>query len=223
MMHATHGLKAYYSRRASEYERIYHRDDAERQEEQAALATAMRHTLRRHRVLEVACGTGFWTQVAAQAAEHVVATDVSAEMLAIAKHKGLPPSQVDFRQADAYDLATVSGTFDAGLANFWFSHVPKGRVDEFLNGLHRRLGDGSVVFMADNVYVPGVGGELIAHPGCEDTFKARTLFDGSRYEVLKNYYDENQLHRIFAPWAQDPCVHVGTCFWWIAYAIKECA
>jgi SAM-dependent methyltransferase len=210
----------YYSRRAREYERVYHRDDSARQREQVELADALKEALQNRCVLEITCGTGYWTEAAAQVARYIVATDASPEMLAVAAEKGLPAGRVEFRLADAYDLAAVSGSFDAGLAGFWLSHVPKGRMDAFLDGLHARLSPGSVVFMADNVYVPGVGGELLRKPDREDTFKLRTLSDGTEYEVLKNYYSADQLRRIFAQRAINLEAHIGKCFWWITYEIN---
>jgi SAM-dependent methyltransferase len=216
----TEELSEYYSRRAREYERVYHRDDSARQREQVELADALKEALQNRCVLEIACGTGYWTEVTAQVARHVVATDASPEMLAVAAEKGLLAGRVEFRLADAYDLAPVSGSFDAGLAGFWLSHVPKARVDGFLDGLHARLSPGSVVFMADNVYVPGVGGELLHKPDGEDTFKLRTLSDGTEYEVLKNYYSADQLRRIFMQRAINLEIHIGKCFWWITYEIN---
>ena len=212
-------MQEYYRARAREYEQIYHRDDPVRQGEQAAIAEAMKETFRDRRVLEGACGTGFWTEVAAEAAQHVVAVDIAPEMLDIARAKGLSPDKVEFRAGDAYALESVAGTFDAGLANFWFSHIPKARIVEFLDGFHERIGKGALVFMADNVYVPGVGGELVTRSGSEDTFKRRTLSDGSRHEVLKNYYDVDQLRRTLSSHATDLHIHVGRCFWWVRYRI----
>jgi SAM-dependent methyltransferase len=247
-------LRDYYGRRAWEYERIYHRDDPIRQQEQRAIAAGIRQACAGRagpaptsyaregsgafdrlpslqaqlvpagatgrRALEVACGTGYWTAVAAQVAQHVVAIDVSPEVLQIARRKGLPRDRVRFIEADAYALEGVPGTFDAGLANFWLSHVPKSRIDEFVRGFHDRLGAGAIVFMADNVYVPGIGGELITRPGSEDTFKVRRLADGSAHEVLKNYYDEEHLRRILESRSRDLDVHVGTCFWWVRYVVN---
>jgi len=72
--------------------------------------------------------------------------------------------------------------------------------------------------MADNVYVfPGIGGELIKKDNCEDTFKLRKLSNGSKYEVLKNYYDENQLRKIFEPFSREFNITMGNCFWWCSY------
>jgi SAM-dependent methyltransferase len=211
----------YYSRCAPEYEQLWYRDDPIRQGEQAAIVAATKDLFRKRRVLEVACGTGYWTQFLAGTATRVCATDLSRQMLDLAHAKGLPASQIEFRQGDAYALHAVPGSFDAGLANFWFSHVPKARIDEFLRGFRDRLGNGAPVLMADNVYVAGLGGEFVSRWGCEDTFKLRELEDGSKHEVLKNYYDADQLRAIFGPRSSDLKIHVGTCFWWVRYLVSD--
>jgi ubiquinone/menaquinone biosynthesis C-methylase UbiE len=212
-------LTEYYSRRAREYEQIYFRDDPVRQGEQQTIATTMRRLFRDRRVLEVACGTSFWTEKIASVVQYLCAVDASPEMLAIARSKALPADKIEFRQGDAYALDSVPGMFDAGLANFWFSHIPKSRMDEFLTAFHARLVPGAVVFMADNVYLPGIGGELVERPGVADTFKMRTLSDGSCQAVLKNYYDAAELQEILQRLATDLKIHVGHCFWWASYII----
>lgn len=208
-------LQRYYSLRAPEYEKVYERDDPARQEELAELTAALEKALRRRRVLEIACGTGYWTAIASRVARHIVAIDSSPEMLAIASQKRIRRGRVEFRRADAYTLEDVPGEFDAGLANFWLSHVPRERVLSFLRAFQHRLAPGSVVFMADNQYVPGQDGELVTRPGEKDTFKRRTLSDGSQVEILKNYYDADQLHRLLKPLASDLRVDAGEIFWWV--------
>jgi SAM-dependent methyltransferase len=212
-------LVEYYSKRASEYEAIYGRQDPIRLSELRAISHAIMENFRGRCVLEVACGTGYWTQLAAKVAERIEAIDESFEMLEIARAKNIPADKVGFAQADAYNLDTVAGTFDAGLSNFWFSHIPKAQVNEFLHGFHKKLLTRATVFMADNVYVPDIGGELIRRTEIEDTFKIRELSTGSKHVVLKNYYDEEELQGIFAPLVIDLEIHVGQCFWWLSYKI----
>ncbi len=212
-------LPEYYSRRAPEYERMWYRDEPLRQGEQAAIVEVMQRLFADRRVLEVACGTAHWTQFVAATAEWIYALDAAPPMLALAREKQLPPGKVEFHAGDAYALAAVPGNFNAGLANFWFSHIPTARLQDFLHGFHRRLGRGAVVCMADNVFVPGLGGELIIRPGCADTFKQRELADGSKHEVLKNYYDADQLRTILAPHATGLRIHRGQCFWWVSYSV----
>ncbi len=75
-------LKDYY-RRAPEYENLYQTRSARRELDE--LTEPMNGALRDRRMLEVACGTGFWTARAARVARHIVATDASSEMLAVAR------------------------------------------------------------------------------------------------------------------------------------------
>ena len=212
-------LRDYYDRRAREYEAVYRRDDTIRQQEQVAIADAMRTALAGRRVLELACGTGYWTAMLADVARHVVAVDASPRMLDVARAKGLSPRSVEFLVGDVYRLPFVAGAFDGALANFWLSHVPRARTRDFLDSVHARLRPGVVVFMADNVYMPGVGGELVTRPDTDDTFKRRELQDGSAYEVLKNYYNADELDRVLSPLAVDLEVQVAQCFWWVRYRV----
>ncbi|UUZ81641.1 methyltransferase domain-containing protein [Paenibacillus sp. P26] len=210
-------LQEYYGARAYEYERIYHRNDPDFQQELAILSQQMTGTLLNKSVLEVACGTGYWTERAVKAAKRIVGIDIRPEVLQIAREKGSPEDKVRFELGDAYKLASVPGEFDAGLANFWFSHIPRNRIDDFLTGFHDRLGTGAAVFMADNVYVEGRGGELIVKEDSEDTFKLRELADGSKHEIVKNYYSKEELQRIFKPHAKNLDIFVGSSFWYVSY------
>ncbi|MDB6154956.1 MAG: hypothetical protein JWL90_3409 [Chthoniobacteraceae bacterium] len=66
-------LVDYYSRRAAEYERIY--EKPERQEALAELGVRLRGLLADQRVLELACGTGYWTAIIAHSAQSVMAIE----------------------------------------------------------------------------------------------------------------------------------------------------
>jgi ubiquinone/menaquinone biosynthesis C-methylase UbiE len=104
-------LASYYAARAAEYERVYAKP--ERQADLARLRRVVTRHFQGRRVLEVACGTGYWTVLLSAGAASVVATDVGAEVLEIARAKPVRGSRVEFRQADAFDLAGVPGDFDA--------------------------------------------------------------------------------------------------------------
>src|SRR3979490_1244509 len=82
------GLVDYYRRRAGEYEAIYAKP--ERQGDLAFREREMRGRLRGARVLEVACGTGYWTERVARSAAKIVATDAGEEPMRIARSKSYP-------------------------------------------------------------------------------------------------------------------------------------
>ena len=207
-------MNEYYSRRAKEYENIYHRDDSIRQDEQNQIKNELRRLFVGKSVLEVACGTGYWTESIAEVANDITGIDVSNEVLEIAKSKNIPAK---FIIGDAYYLEKIEGNFNAGCANFWFSHIEKDKIDQFLNGFHKRIGNNSYVFMADNVYVEGIGGKLIRKENSFDTYKTRKLSGGTEYEIVKNYYNENELKMIFQKYTKEINIIIGKCFWWLFY------
>lgn len=213
-------MEKYYSNRAGEYEKIYNRNDDTRQKEQYAIKEKIKEVFKDRKVIEIACGTGYWTEIISQVASKLTATDISEETLIEARKKNLEYGKVDLKIADAYRLDEIQGEFNAGCANFWFSHIPKHRIKEFIEGFHKRLGKGSVVFMADNVYVKGIGGELISKCDEADTYKIRELANGEKYEILKNYYTKHELDTIFEKYTTDLQIEVGSCFWWICYTVK---
>ena len=77
-------LEIYYRDRAPEYDRFY--EIPERQGDLAWLRTWLLSHSRGRTILEVATGTGYWTEVAARVAKAIVATDYNPEMLAIAEN-----------------------------------------------------------------------------------------------------------------------------------------
>jgi ubiquinone/menaquinone biosynthesis C-methylase UbiE len=219
-------LENYYDRRAAEYEEVYARDDPVVQRELTRIATAVENSVSGRLVLEIACGTGYWTQLASHRARSIHAIDISSKMLEVAKRKRYE-CPVSFCRADAYNLPFRDGFFNAGLASFWFSHIPKDRIHAFLNSFHRKLEEKtpSDIVLADNVYVHGLGGELVSRPNDENTYKLRKLRDGSKHLVLKNYYSERMLREIFGRFvspndSDSVTVFYGTRLWCVSYRVQ---
>ena len=178
-------LETYYARRAAEYEKIY--DKPERQGDLARMRADIPALFKGARVLEIACGTGYWTPLIAAQAESVTAVDFNEETLAIARSKRYPRQNVRFRQADAYALPDFGNRFSGCYAGFWWSHVPVGRLDAFLEGLHGRLEPGAIVAFMDNRYVEGSSTPLSRTDAEGNTYQSRRLADGTTHEVLKNF------------------------------------
>ena len=61
-------------------------------------------------ILEVATGTGYWTEFAATVAKAITATDYNPETLAVAVKRKLG-SHVAMRVADAYELPEFTSTY----------------------------------------------------------------------------------------------------------------
>jgi Methylase involved in ubiquinone/menaquinone biosynthesis len=141
-------ILAYYAARANEYEKVY--ACPARQRDLLDLHKIIPAYLSRRRVLDVACGTGYWTRLIAPRAAAVTGVDLSPEVLAIAKAHQPMSAPATFVIGDAFALDQVSGTFDAAFLGFWWSHIPDFDLHRFLTGLHERLGAGALVVVLDN-------------------------------------------------------------------------
>ena len=192
MRHTDAALKQYYAARAREYERIYAKP--ERQADLARLRALLPPMFADRRVLEVACGTGYWTQFLARAAQSIVAVDANPETLEVAAGKSWPAGRVHFRTADAYSLPAELGMFDAVFAGFWWSHVPVRDRSRFLSGLDRRLVPGATVVLLDNLLVAGSSTPISHRDDAGNTYQLRRLDDGSEHVVLKNFPSESELN-----------------------------
>ena len=184
-------LAKYYARRAPEYERFY--DKPERQADLTLLRARIARLYAGRRVLELACGTGFWTAVIAPEALEVTALDVNDEVLALARGKALPPGRVELRQADAYALPDLGRRHDGVFAGFWWSHVPLARLDAFLEGVVRAAAPGAMIAFLDGRYVEGSSTPLAGRDAEGNSWQRRRLDDGSEHDVIKNYPGESEL------------------------------
>jgi demethylmenaquinone methyltransferase/2-methoxy-6-polyprenyl-1,4-benzoquinol methylase len=184
-------MERYYAQRAAEYEKIYAKP--ERQADLARMRSDIPALFEGARVLEIACGTGYWTPLIAARAESVVALDYNEETIAIARTKAYPRANVRFVQGDAYALPERTENFSAAYAGFWWSHVPLSRLHAFLRGLHDRLEPGAVVAFMDNRYVEGSSTPLSRRDNEGNTYQTRRLADGSTHEVLKNFPTPQEL------------------------------
>jgi demethylmenaquinone methyltransferase/2-methoxy-6-polyprenyl-1,4-benzoquinol methylase len=190
---ASQTMKEYYARRAAEYEGIYLKP--ERQEDLARLKEILETAFAGSDVLEIACGTGYWTQFLAQSARSVLATDINPEVLQIARQKTYGACRVSFAVADAYASAPAAGQRNGAFHGFWWSHIPRSRVGAFLSALHSNLAPGAKVVMIDNLFVEGSSTPVSRRDEAGNTYQVRRLKDGSTHEVLKNFPSENLLRQ----------------------------
>ena len=193
-------MQSYYAARASEYDRVY--DKPERQADIRTLQEWLPSLFRDSRLLEVACGTGFWTQYIAPLAREVVAIDYAPETLAIAQLR-VPREKVLFVVGDVYHLPVYRASFNAAFAGFWFSHVPKRRQREFLSGLCAAVVPGATIVLVDNLYVEGSNHPIAEQDPEGNTFQMRKLEDGSMHRVLKNFPTERELRALLTGLGHD--------------------
>jgi len=207
----------YYSRRVPEYEAVYAKP--ERQADLAELHHLVASRFAGRRVLELACGTGWWTRRIAPVAESVLATDASEAMLAAARRNCAGLSAVRFRNVDAFalpaDLGPSSGGFDALFAGFLWSHVGRSVLPRFVASLAAVVPGGRFAF-TDNLYVDDNNTPISRTDADGNGYQQRTLADGSRHEVMKNFPPVEEIRAVLAPHAAEVQV-VELTYYWLAW------
>ena len=122
--------------------------------------------------LELACGTGIWTERLARRASSVVAIDAAPEVR--------PHARFDF-------------VFFA----FWMSHVPPDRFDTFWKNVEASLTPGGTVFFIDSLRAEDstASDHVLATAG--DPMTSRKLDDGREFRIFKVFYEPAPLqHRL---------------------------
>lgn len=211
-------MVGYYAKRAREYEQIYAKP--ERQAAVRRLRDRCAEAFRDHHVLEVSCGTGYWTEAFAPTARSVLACDINPEMLAVARSKDWAGAAVEFIEADSYALPEFGREFSAGFSGFWWSHVPKKKIRSFLDGFHAKVGRGALVTFIDNRFVEGSSTPISRTDAQGDSFQQRRLGDGSLHEVLKNFPSCEELLATVSDVADDADVTTTHYFWILRYRLK---
>jgi SAM-dependent methyltransferase len=209
-------IHAYYAARAAQYDRVYERP--ERQTDLRDIEAWLVQQMLGKNVLEIACGTGYWTQFIAPVAASITAIDASVETLEIAR--GRPANTgVTFLEDDAYQLRRVSGKFDAVFAGFWFSHVPTSKRTPFVNRLAEVSAPSATAVLLDNRFVNGSSTPISRVDAEGNTFQKRRL-DGSEYEVLKNFPTEIELFELGARFGRPPRVMIWRYYWALEFDLS---
>lgn len=211
-------LERYYAKRAREYEQVY--DKPERQRELAWLRERVPEIFRGRTVLEIACGTGYWTQHIARAARHVHACDINDAVLEIAREKPIEPGRATFFKADAVSLEGVPAGCDAAFAGFWWSHVRKSELALFVKNLSLRLAPGAVVAVLDNSFAHGSSTPVSRTDAEGNTYQMRRLANGEEHEVLKNFPSAAELAEAVRPVAREAHLESLTYYWLLLFTLK---
>jgi len=174
-------LRAYYDRRAREYDDWWletglfadrKRPGLEAETEAlvatiAALAPAL--------TVDVACGTGFLTR---HLPGEVVGLDQSENMLAVAQEQ-VPAAQ--FVQGDALALPFPNDSFERVFASYFYCHLEQDDRQQFLTEARRVAPELVVVASRWDEDQP------------RERREERILNDGSRWEVFKRVFEPEQL------------------------------
>ncbi len=176
---------AYYRARAPHYDQAYARTGPHDRgpaantmwrREMAMLVDAFERVPVGPEVLELAAGTGVWTQRIARRTDKVTAIDAAPEALHINRRRlGPAAGRVQHLAADIFHWSPRR-TWDSCVFFFWLNHVPDARLAEFLTTVSDSLRPGGTVAFGDEAYRHDAPGERCV----------RWLDDGRRFTIVKH-------------------------------------
>jgi len=220
-MEKSDNLIKYYRERAQEYERIYYRDIPLRRKELNDTADDLFAIVKNKSVLDLACGTGYWTQIISTVASSVIACDISYEMLREALKKTYRCS-TQFILTDLYHLPFAPHSFDIVTLGFWLSHEPKQNYRAFFQQLKELVTKDGIIWMIDNnLPAEGANQELAGKDSFGNSYKKRVLEDKREFVILKNYFTEDDLPKILAPYFKIIKLNYGKYYWSVFLELSD--
>lgn len=212
-------LKKYYAQAVDHYDDVFLKP--ERLSDLAEIETKLLDVLEGHHVLELACGTGYWTERIAHVAESVLATDINQEMLDAANKKIVDFDNVELAIADYYDINIQSKEkLTACFIGLTWSHIKR---EDYLNVIaqcKKAIGAGGLLVLIDNNQVDGTNRPTVRTDSDSNTYQFRENTDGSRVEVVKSFPTDSFLRKRFAPVTKDLRIVRNEYFWMLTCVMR---
>jgi 2-polyprenyl-3-methyl-5-hydroxy-6-metoxy-1,4-benzoquinol methylase len=199
--HVLREQREYYQARANEYDEWFFRQGRYDHgpehrtawfREVALIEAALHQELQSGEVLELACGTGLWTQHLVRQHSRVVALDASPEAIAINRRR-VQSSVVEYVVTDLFTWQPEA-RFDAVFFSFWLSHVPRIEFERFWAKVGASLKPKGRVFLIDSLLEQASTARDHA-PVDQSGLVERRLNDGREYKIVKIFYEPASLQR----------------------------
>lgn len=195
---------AYYRARASEYDEWWQRMGSYDRGPQATEqwnreVTQVEGALKELRptgdVLELASGTGWWTQRLVQTASTLTCVDASPEVTALnrARLTAAGYRHVRYIEADLFAWRPEA-QYDLVFFSFWLSHVPEGLFDSFWAMVSGALRPNGRAFLIDSRAAESSTARDHRIPEA-DGIQERRLNDGRSFRIFKRYWEAEELSR----------------------------
>lgn len=170
-------------------------------------------------ILEIACGTGIWTERLAKLGTELTAIDASPEVLALNRER-VNGQHVTYLQDDIFAWEPER-QYDLVFFSFWLSHVPPEQFDAFIAKVARAMRLGGRLFIIDSL--PEQTGTARNNPlrDDEETYRTRILNDGSTYTIVKVFYEPDRLNSDLARFGIDADIRKSGVYFLYGSGIKR--
>ncbi|QIR35957.1 class I SAM-dependent methyltransferase [Tolypothrix sp. PCC 7910] len=193
---------AYYSARANEYDEWFYRLGRYNRGEEInqhwfqevdIVKQALQQVGETEKILELACGTGIWTQELLKIGKRITAIDASEEVISINRCKLNSPN-ITYQKVDLFTWKP-DAEYDFVFFSFWLSHVPPELLESFLAKVYKSVRVGGKLFIIDSRFEPTstANNHILHNDG--SIYKRRKLNDGQEFDIVKIFYQPDELQK----------------------------
>jgi ubiquinone/menaquinone biosynthesis C-methylase UbiE len=193
------GMLRYYDERAPEYEDAYvlgtgtaSIPDPEVFRREAVLLAGIVERFARGRLVDLACGTGYWLPHYAARCSQITLIDQAPRMLDECRKKIATldaPDRITIVRDDVLEHPFTSGAFDSALIGFLISHLTGDQEQTLFERVRRLLDAKGRFLILESAWSPER-----ARVNVKVERQERRLNDGSRFEIYKRYLDRQDIH-----------------------------
>jgi hypothetical protein len=142
-------------------------------------------------------------------------------MISIAKKRLTKKQNVNFKIADAYVLYDIHDSFTAAYAHWWWSHIPKSKIRNFLLNLHKKLISGTFLLFADHLpdYLDKEIRVIYNKDG--DRLEERILKNRKKYLVVKNFPSKEEIYSSLSGLAKNKNFQEYEGYWELCYNVMK--
>lgn len=162
------------------------------------------------RVIDVACGTGFWLPLYGPSATAITLIDQSQRMLAECRKK-VASLRIEDRaavvQADVLEYSFDEESFDFALIGFLLSHLTDLQERVLFDLLRRCLSPSGRFVILDSAWSPER-----SRFNAKEERQERRLSDGSTFDIYKRYFDSEDIRRWDSYGLHTSVEHFGKAF-----------
>lgn len=193
-----HSMLRYYDERASEYEEAYvlgtgtaSIPDPDVFRREASILAGIVERFARGRIVDLACGTGYWLPYYSSRCSSLTLIDQSARMLDECRKKigALDASdRATIAQGDVFNYQFGQRAYDSALVGFLLSHLTEAEERVLFDRLGGLLDADGQFLILDSAW-----SLERARVNAKIERQERRLNDGTRYEVYKRYLDRQDV------------------------------
>ncbi len=144
-------------------------------------------------LIDIACGTAYWTPFYASKCDEITCLDQSANMLSQAqtriKDQNLKPP--NFIHADFFDIDLGTHVFDRAFVSILLSHLSRDQEKTFFERLKQILQPGGELMVIDSLW-----NSRRRKYRKQESVEERVIKDGRKFKVFKRYMDQGGMARL---------------------------